>query len=220
MIFSVCSKAFALYGARPLKSGEHEAVLSLHLSDPQNPQYNYFCNAVLISPKTLLTAAHCIEVMGNEVYEATPWLTYHPEFVRVNVKGVKAQVSEITFAPSYFEVLGFGGEDLALITLKNPISTIAPLPIIKKSVLKIGQSLTLVSRQMSAPTKLIKKTQYQSSTVLVTDGSASGTCLGDSGGALLSNENGQWGLAGILTYQGEESCERKNTVSFFPRSQF
>lgn len=219
-LMMMCSRAFALYGGRPLKNGEHEAVASLHLRDGFNPNYDYFCSGVLISPQVIITAAHCIEGMGNLVYDNSPHLSYHPELIRVGLKGRKLEVKEVTIAPSYFESSGHAGEDLALIVLKSPVTNVKPLPLALKADLKVGTALTMVSRGMVASTQLLTKTNHRTATTLVTQGRSSGTCLGDSGGALLIEKNGQFALAGILTFSGDEGCEVKNTVSVFPKAQF
>ena len=41
------------------------AVVTLHLNDPDNPEYDSFCSGVLVAPDKVLTTGHCIAVMGT-----------------------------------------------------------------------------------------------------------------------------------------------------------
>lgn len=57
---------------------------------------------------------------------------------------------------------------------------------------------------------------YAGNLVVFTDGTKSGVCEGDSGGALLVKIGNDLALAGILSAQSE-GCERQTGTSIFPR---
>jgi secreted trypsin-like serine protease len=217
LLVSISDLSHALYGARPVsKSYDYSSVVTLHLNDPNNSEYDFFCSGVLVATDTVLTTGHCIEVMGNEVYEQWSFFTYNPENMKVKAKGVSYEVSDVILAPGYTESFGFEGEDLALIRLKKPLKSMKPFKIAPKNVLKAGTPVTMVAKGMIADTKITAQKIYGQNTVIFTDGTKSGVCSGDSGGALLVKVGNEEMLAGILSAQ-TEGCERRTGVSVFPR---
>lgn len=217
LLVSICDLSHALYGARPVSTSyDYSSVVTLHLNDPNNPEFDFFCSGVLVATDTVLTTGHCIEVMGNEVYEQWSFFTYNPENMKVKARGVSYEVADVILAPSYTEAYGFEGEDLALIRLKKPLKNIKPFKIAPKNVLKAGTSVTMVVREKMAQTKITAQELYGQNTVIFTDGTKSGVCSGDSGGALLVKVGNEEMLAGILSAQ-TEGCERRTGVSVFPR---
>jgi secreted trypsin-like serine protease len=217
LLLSLSHHSFALYGARPLLKGQHEAVASLHLSDPLNPEHDFFCNGVVIAADKILTTGHCIEVMATEIYEMWFIFTYEPQLLKVKVAGIKYEVSDVILAPGYTEHAGFAGEDLAIIQLKKSVS-VAPLKLASKADLKSGMAVSLIARGKMADTVLTKVESYSGNTILKTDGTRAGTCQGDSGGALLIQKNGETLLAGILSVQSN-GCVRQDSSSIFPKSK-
>ncbi len=218
-LVSMSDLSHALYGARPINSSDLRAVVSLHLDDPENDEYDYFCSGVLIAPDKVLTAGHCIGVMGNILNDDVFRLTGSPETVVIKSSDESVRAKSISFAPSYFDAAGFEGEDLAIIDLVRPMKNIRPLKLASIASLKAGVMMTLVARGKMATTALLSLKRYAQTRVLTTDGFQAGTCLGDSGGAMLIEKDGQYELAGILNFQGE-GCEKKNSVAIFPKAQF
>jgi len=217
MLISISDLSHALYGARPVgKSFDYSAVVTLHMDDPSNSEFDFFCSGVLIAPDKVLTTGHCIEVMGNEVYEQWSYFTYNPEHMKVKARGIKYEVADVILAPSYTEAAGFEGEDLALIRLKKPLKNIKPFKVALKSLLKSGTPVTLVVRDKMAESKITSQKSYAGNTVLFTDGSNSGVCSGDSGGALLVKVGKEEMLAGILSAQ-DAGCVKKTGVSIYAR---
>ncbi len=218
ILFSISDLTHALYGARPLLTGQHQAVVSLHLNDPQNPEYDFFCNGVVISPNKILTAGHCIEGMATEVYRKWFIFSYEPQLLKVKVAGVKYEVAEVTLAPSYTENAGFAGEDLAIIQLKKAVS-ISPLKFARRRDLQAGTPASLIARGRIADSTISRSVFIGGNTVTYTDGSRSGVCQGDSGGALIIRKNGEDLLAGIISVQTNE-CGRQEATAVFPKAKF
>lgn len=215
-LFAISDLSHALYGARTLPNQSLNAVVSLHLNDADKPEYDEFCSGVLIAADKVLTTGHCIEVMANEVYEMWNIFGYEPELLKVKVKGVKLSVADVVFAPSYTEAAGFSGEDLALIKLKNPVTTVVPLKLISKASLKLHMPVSLVARGKIADTSIKALKSYAGNLVIFTEGSRAGVCQGDSGGALVVKRGSEYFLAGILSAQSS-GCERQTGISIFAR---
>ncbi len=210
--FLIANSSWALYGNN-VRVSHDQFVVSLINSGA------YFCSGVLISKTTVVTAAHCIEMQGQEIYDSSEALIYQPEqlLVRVAHKIVKAK--KVSISPTYTEGLGFDNEDLALIELVSPINHVYPIVIAKPSEITPKSNLTLIARQKKVSAKLGQFKHYKSSDVLFLNKN-SGACLGDSGGAVTIMNSGQQKLAGILMYDGEGQCEKKVNYSYFPKSRF
>ena len=217
LLLLIAQSAFALYGGKVVPSND-QFVVSLHLRDSENSDKDYFCQGVLIASNKVLTAGHCIDSFGGEVYSMSHALEYRPELVWVKVGGKLHRAKSVTLSPKYFEGNGFEAEDLALIELAQP-TNVAPIKIASKNDLVNKQKLTLIARGRKVDSTLLFARTYGTSAVLFTDKN-SGACLGDSGGAVIINEKGQQMLAGILIYNGEGSCDRKTGYSYFPTKQF
>ena len=218
ILFSQVS--FALYGAKPVTGAGFNFVGSLHLRDEDNKEKDFFCSAVLVGPKHVVTAGHCIEGMGRDVYDDAFYLQTNPAFMKVKFGDTLNSVKRVWFTKSYFETSGLQSEDVVLIELTAPVKNVKPVPLYAGNFFP-NQKMKLAARGKVAETKLLMAKKYATGAlVLTTDGSQSGTCGGDSGGALLTDVPGGVALVGVLTYNGEKMCEKKNTVSYGPRGNF
>jgi secreted trypsin-like serine protease len=215
LITSFSRFSYALYGAKAISAGQFSSVVSLHLNDPDEPEYDYFCSGVLVAPDKILTTGHCIEVMGTQIYNMWSKFVYWPSLIKVKADGKFQEVKDVLLAPTYTEAMGFEGEDLALIILSRPLN-IKPLKIASRASLSAGQSVTLVARGKSADSKILSIKSFGGNFVTFTDGSISGVCSGDSGGALVTKINNEYMLAGILSAQSE-GCKKQTSASIFPR---
>lgn len=204
-------EALALYGARPATDNRHLVKLAV--------AEEVFCQGVAVTATKVLTAGHCIEGMGLKLRNTSRFLTYYPESVTVTTAAEEVRARAITIAPTYFDAAGIEAEDLALIELSRPLRTVEILPLAAGADLVSGAVLLLTAGKKEAPTKLLKKARGLESYVLMSDGSKSGVCQGDSGGAILLVKNGKRYLAGIIAVQAE-GCARRHTISYYPRTSF
>lgn len=218
LLMFFAQSAFALYGAK-VESASAPFVVSLHLRDSDFPQYDFFCNGVLISPTKVLTAGHCIDGMSLNVYDYSHGFIYSPHVLAVKVGGKLIRANSVTLSPSYFESQGLDAEDLAVIELSRPVTNVSPIAFASKAAVTKERNVTLIAsgKQTTAFRSVFRR--FGGNDVLIINESA-GTCRGDSGGAVVINENGQQKLAGILIYDGDGNCDRKTNYAFYPRAQF
>lgn len=217
LLISISDLSHALYGARTITPSQFSAVVTIHLNDPENPEIDSFCSGVLVAADKVLTTGHCVAVMGTEVYDQWSKFTYEPNLLKIKVGTVKYAVADVTIATSYTEAVGYEGEDLALITLKKPLTNVTPIKVVAPSSLKAGIAVSMVARGKVADTTITSVKNYAGNTVIFTDGTKAGTCEGDSGGALLVKKGEVYFLAGILSAQSE-GCYKQTSVSIFART--
>jgi secreted trypsin-like serine protease len=217
LLLLITQSAFALYGDKVVPASE-PFVVSLHLRDADNADRDYFCQGVLVASNKVLTAGHCIDAMGGDVYEMSHALIYRPELVWVKVGNKLHRAKSVTLAPNYFEGNGYDAEDLAMIELVQP-TTVLPIKIASKNDLVNNQKLTLIAREKKVESSLLFARSYGTVAALFLN-KTSGACQGDSGGAIVLKKNGQQLLAGILMYNGEGPCDRKSGYGYFPRLRF
>ena len=216
LLISISDLSHALYGARSITPSQFSAVVTIHLNDSEKPEYDSFCSGVLVAPDKVLTTGHCIEVVGSELYDRWNILTFEPNLIKIKAGDNKYEVADVIIANSYTEAPGFAGEDLAIITLKRPLKNIRPIKIASKASLKAGLAVTMVARGKMANSTITGVKSYAGNLVVFTDGTKSGVCEGDSGGALLVKIGNELVLAAILSAQSE-GCERQTGTSIFPR---
>lgn len=211
LFFFLSQSAFALYGGRPVSSEKHLVKLQIN--------NEVFCQGVVIAANKVLTSGHCIEGMGLRLKENPQFLTYYPETVTVKAGIESIRASSITFAATMYDSPDLLSEDLALIELSRPLRDVEILPFAARADLVPGKIVTLSSNGLEANVSVRRTMRGSESQVVITEGSVSGICQGDSGGALILVKNGKKYLAGVLAARSE-GCQRKHSVSYFPRRQF
>lgn len=218
LLIVFAQSAFALYGKNVTTSNDG-FVVSLILNDSQNPDTKFFCNGVLISPTKVLTAGHCIDGLGVEVYDESQTLVYRPELMNVKAGKEIIRAKSVMIAPSYYEGIGHDTQDLAIIELTRPVANVTPVKFLPKPFIQKNLAVTLIARGKKVDGTVISVRQYQKTAVMFLNG-ASGACRGDSGGAIVVQQNGEPKLAGILMYSGDGVCDQKTGYGHLPRGQF
>lgn len=218
LLLIFAQSAFALYGKDVTTSNEGY-VVSLLLNDAENPGTKFFCNGVLISPTKVLTAGHCIDGLGVDVYDESQTLVYRPKLLNVKAGKEIIRAKLVTIAPSYYEGIGHDTEDLAIIELTRPVTNVTPVKFLPKPMIQKNLAVTLIARGKKVSGSVVSVRQYLKTAVMFLNGS-SGACRGDSGGAIIVNQNGEPKLAGILMYNGEGQCDQKTGYAHLPKGQF
>jgi V8-like Glu-specific endopeptidase len=176
------------------------------------------CTATLVSPRVLLTAAHCIYGSRTARYG----VFIGPDDDDVTGKDL-LPVTAAVFDPMYNDDPG-NGHDIGVVVLATPLS-IKPVPInrtplpasvIGKPARYVGYGLTNgvamtgdgVRRHATAPIAAVSRLLIRIAP------NPHGTCHGDSGGPLLMDNGAGEAVIGVVSFGNDAACRRD---SYFQR---
>jgi subtilisin-like proprotein convertase family protein len=158
------------------------------------------CTGTLISPTHVLTAAHCLEGVGNTQ-------------ASFEVGGQTYQSSNVTIHPDYNPNNFSRGDDIAIIELNRPVNGIDPMQI-NRTTPQVGTMLTLVGFGEGGTStggfdpndigKQVGQTELEGVTAehitwKFDSHNESNTAPGDSGGPAFINVGGQQLIAGVTS---------------------
>jgi len=179
------------------------------------------CTGALIDPEVVLTAGHC-------VYYPSDGINYASNPSQVTIYGGSnlysgavyiSGASQIVYHPQWPGNLQTGNEvDLALIHLNTTVTNVEyydvrvdPQPTAGTPGIIVGYGLTVPSNQNSAGTHVMGETTLlQVSTNLIEIGDPAGTCSGDSGGPLFTQQGGKWVVTGVNSFVDSYDCLPQN----------
>ncbi|MBW2734050.1 MAG: trypsin-like serine protease, partial [Deltaproteobacteria bacterium] len=177
------------------------------------------CTATLVGPRTLLTAAHCLEdvtaieaFLDGQAYGSASWAS-HPGYT------LKPLPDDYPY-PMFVDHLEF---DIGIVRLDNAPS-ISPRPLATEMP-AIGTQITIVGHGATyldevspdyAKRRAVNTISAMASHEIFLEGSGDGegsTCVGDSGGPALMQDEGVELVYGVASWVHPENCEILSTHS-------
>lgn len=173
-----------------------------------NGQYEQFCTGTLVSPKTVVTAAHCINAYGGQYNYFVNFGTYASQPTR-SVK-VVSQLAHPLYA-------GSGSHDFGVLQLQNAVTDVAPIEMnatpltqadVGKPIRHAGFGVTSGAQNGAGIKRQVSYSIREITADLIESGAAGmQTCNGDSGGPALMVMPGSSAekLVGVVSF-GDQNC--------------
>jgi V8-like Glu-specific endopeptidase len=175
----------------------------------QGGQYEQFCTGTLVAPKTVVTAAHCINAYGSQYTYAVNFGTYASSPTRsIKVASQKAH-------PQYTS--NGQAHDFGVIQLLTAVTDVTPIAMnhaplsqadVGKTIRHAGFGVTSGAQNGAGTKRQVTYQVRQVSSALIESG-ASGkqTCNGDSGGPafMVMPGGSDEKLVGVVSF-GDQNC--------------
>ncbi|RSD20158.1 S1 family peptidase [Amycolatopsis eburnea] len=155
--------AWAVAHGSDVPPGQFGFVAKLSMTKiprPDGSTYSSYCTGALVAPGWVLTTGHCFhDAHRNRVSGKVPY----PTTVTL---GLVDEATESGVARKATEVLQAKENDVALIRLDTPVTTVPPLAV-NRTVPKVGRQLTLAGWGSLTGTNPVPAQRLQQGTVAV-----------------------------------------------------
>jgi V8-like Glu-specific endopeptidase len=183
----------------------------------RTPGFISICSASMITPRVVITAAHCIDhpATTREIWFADSYDISNGELAGL-LDGEKRLTVKEWVHPRWDEAALGSGNDLGLLLLDKPIpASITPLAWNRTRIPqeRLGDELRMVGfghRIYASEDPLFLKLTAKNNLTIINkllqvDGRTRITCQGDSGGPSFLQVNGKEVIAGVTSY-GDQGC--------------
>lgn len=172
-----------------------------------------FCSGTLVSPRTILTAGHCVDPAREGASSVMVRVMNKPDDTMLMMADL-LNVIGIRRHPSYS---GDGAHDLAALQLEAPVTSVAPVPLARTPpsswvgqpvrVVGYGRTSANVSDTGTRRTVAATISQADATTFEFGVAGALGICSGDSGGpSFWRGPDQRDQLAGVHSYGTSSQC--------------
>lgn len=228
-----------VYGGQQADPGEYPFMVGLLLRNVSNWQNALLCGGSLISPDTVLTAAHCMFDQQGNRFPARTFEVLIGTIDRRDTDAVRARVRRIHVHPGFVRSTAPGSltypNDAAILQLDRevdeaPVLTAQPADQALYALGGTGRITGWGARELQQSRRYLMEADLP----LVTDADCAADwgprfdpttqtcagssgfqqpapCSGDSGGPLLYDDGGHWLLIGLTSW-GDSSCIGHPTV--------